>query len=344
MATLKVGIMGLGPGGMRVAQVLLDSTWCELVAVCSSKPHRIENFTKAHPTVTAHNDSRSMVVATPLDALFAATPPFRRNSYLSQAAERRIPVWMLTPAARRFEEALEWVDRFEQADCPIAVVRSWGVEPGLQPDALDLASLGRFFFARGSVMLPWDENLDWRGDSERAGGGVLLYEAYGMVDTLVQILGLPDTVYASMAGVSRPGTRFPYDTEDTACVVLRFAGGAMATLSACWTSGPRCQTLELHAVNGSVHILDDEVIVYDRPGERVVQRQVRPADPLRSQIDGFLSEVATSPRRVRSTLRQHLSTVAVMDAAYLSARTGQPESPGKLLTVHDVDGARTTGR
>ena len=51
-----------------------------------------------------------------------------------------------------------------------------------------------------------------------------------MIDTLVQIMGLPSNVYARIAGVSRPGTRFPYDTEDTAALLCQFAGGGIASL------------------------------------------------------------------------------------------------------------------
>jgi len=336
VGVMKVGLIGLGRGGGRVAQTLLASSWCELIAVGSPKSKRIEQFTEEHPGIATYDDFRSMIVANPLDALFVAVPPYMRSKYLALAADRAIPVWMITPAARRFDEAIELLTRFDRAECPIVVSRSWGIEPAMQPDGLGLDTLGRFFFARGNVTLCWDEDFDWRGDSQRAGGGVLLYRAYPMIDAIVQAMGMPSTVYAKMAGVSRPGGRFPYDTEDTAGLICHFSGGGIAVISACWTAGPPNISLDLHATNGAIHVDVQQVIVRDRPGETELSRQPRPPNPLQPQIEGFLSELAASPRRIRATLRQHLPTIAVIEAVYLSARNGQPESPGTIFEIHDV--------
>jgi len=62
------------------------------------------------------------------------------------------------------------------------------------------------------------------------------------------------------------------------------------------------------------------------------------------QIDDFLSRLQTNPRSVRSQLPQHLATMAVLEAAYLSARTGQPESPSAIFEMHDVEEETTPAR
>lgn len=336
MAALKVGLMGLGRGGQRVAEVLLHSSWCELVAVGSSKPERIDLFTSRYPGIATYNDFRLLIVSSTLDALFVAAPPYLRSKYLALAAERGVPVWMLPPPARKFQEALEILRPFESAGCPIVVSRSWGIEPGLQWDALGLDRIGRFFLGRANVMMCREEDLDWRGDLQRAGGGVLLDRAYPIVDCLVQGMGMPSTVYARTSGGLRSGDRSSYDTEDTAGLVCQFAHGGLAVLSACWTAGPAQESLDLHGADGAVHIDAREVVVGDRTGQTEVSRQSRPENVFRPQIEDFLSELASSPRRMRSTLRQHLPTLALIEAAYLSARTGQPESLATIFDIHDV--------
>jgi predicted dehydrogenase len=337
MASLKVGLMGLGAGGRRVADALMTSSWCELVAVASQQTRRIEEFTEAHPGIAAFDDFRSLIVSNPLDALFVAVPPFLRVKYLALAAERSLPVWMLTPAARRLDEALEILGKFESAGCPIVVSRDWGIEPALQAEALSLDRAGTFFLARGHVMLCLPEDLDWRGDSHRAAGGVLLYQGYRLIDTLVQAMGTPTTVYAVAAGVSRPGGRFPYDTEDTAAIVCQFPGGGAGVISACWTAGPPQMFLHLQGAQQSIQIDADQVVVRDRSGQEEISRQDRPANPLQCQIEEFLSSLCSSPRRMEATLRRHLPTMGVIQAAYLSARTGQPESPGALFEMHHIE-------
>lgn len=336
MEPLKVGLMGLGRGGRALADVLLGSSWCKLVAVASIHSKRIEQFRNEHPGIAMHDDFRSLIVSSPLDALFVAVPPFLRGSYLSLAAERHMPVFMLTPAARRFDEALALVEAFEEADCPIAVSQCWDVEPGLHVDALGIEQAGKFFLARGSVTANLDDDFDWRGDSRRAGGGVLLYQAYGLLDVLVQVMGLPSTVYAVASNISRPGTRFQYDTEDTAVLTCRYPSGALATISACWTTGPADWSIELFGTGGSLRVDTQFALMRDRTGQQETSRLARSADPLAVQVNEFLSTICSSPRSLRGTLREHLPVVATIESAYLSARTGQPESPGTIFKIHDV--------
>ena len=328
--------MGLGRGGRALADALLASTWCRLIAVGSVHSKRIEQFAEQHPGIAVHNDFRSLVVSSTLDALFVAVPPFLRTSYLPMAADRKLPVYMLTPAARRFDEALTVLQAFETADCPIVVSRAWGIEPALQPDALGLDQAGRFILARGNATCCMEDNLDWRGDSQRAGGGVLLDRAYGLIDILMQVLGIPSTVYATVAGTSTSGTRFPHDTEDIAALVCRYSNGALATITACWATGPADCSMDLYGTAGSLHIGLDCVVMTDRAGEHELLRHARPANPLGPQVNEFLSTLCSNPRNLRGTLRQHLPAMATIQAAYLSARTGQPESPGTIFKMHNV--------
>ncbi|MBI4580865.1 MAG: Gfo/Idh/MocA family oxidoreductase [Planctomycetes bacterium] len=336
MEPVRVGLMGLGRGGRLLAEAILASSWCKLVAVASVHSDRVERFGEDHPGIVTHDDFRSLIVSSPTEALFVAVPPFLRVNYLPLAAERGLPVFMLTPAARRFDEALALLGPFEAAGCPIVVSRAWGVEPALHPDSLGLDQVGRFFLARANAAACLEENFDWRGDSQRAGGGVLLYHAYGLIDVIVQAMGTPSTVYAALSGISRPGTRFPYDTEDTAAVVCRYANGALATVSASWTTGPADWSVDLCGTGGSIHVDAGNVALRDRTGERDLARHARSVNPLAVQVDEFLSTVCSNPRNLRGTLRQHLPVVATIQAAYLSARTGQPESPGTIFAMHNV--------
>lgn len=336
MEPLKVGLIGLGRGGLQLAKALHASAWCRLVAVASVHSKRIELFQEKYPGIAAHNDFRSLIVSSPLDALFVAVPPYLRATYLPMAAERKIPVYTLLPAARRFDEALAMLEPFEAAGCPLVVSRAWGIEPAMHPDALGIEQAGKFFLARANVTLCLEENFDWRGDSQRAGGGVLLYGAYELIDVLIQAMGMPSSVYAVCAGISRPGTHFPYDTEDTAAVVCRYTNGAVATINASWTTGPADWSIDLYGTTGSVHVNATTTYLRDRSGEQELARHERPANTLAVQVEEFLSTLRSNPRNLKGTLRQHLPAVATIQAAYLSARTGQPESPGTLFEMHRV--------
>jgi predicted dehydrogenase len=336
METIKVGLIGLGRGGQQLAEALLKSAWCELVAVGSPKSKRLERFAEEHPAVIPYDDFRLLVVEQRLDALFVAVPPFLRPNILKQAASRSVPVWMLSPPGRNVEEMLHINKMFERANCSLVVSRAWGNEPALQKDAVQLDQLGQFFLAHGKVLSCWEEDFGWRGDSHRAGGGVLLDQGYPIADTIIQAMGVPSSVYAVTSGRSRPGTHYPYDTEDTAAIICQYPSGGIAEVTACWTAGPSCWEIELFGVEGSLRIDKEQVINRDRAGD---QKRINPrrADNIfMSQIEDFFSQLGSGGNKARSNVRQHLPTMAVIDAAYLSARTGQPESPSTIYDMHDL--------
>jgi predicted dehydrogenase len=205
----------------------------------------------------------------------------------------------------------------------------------MQATSPGIDTLGRIFLARGNVMTCWSEDFDWRGDSRRAGGGVLLDRAYGLVDAVVAAMGVPGTVYAAMAGSSRPAGKFPYDTEDTAGVICQYADGGMAVFSACWTAGPDRWYLVLNGIDGSIRFEETRVQAYDRAGVPTIDEQQRSDDPFLPPIEDFLSQLHSNPRKIQGHLRTHLPTVATLEAAYLSARTGEQESPERILEVHE---------
>jgi predicted dehydrogenase len=333
---LKVGLMGLGRAGQQVAEVLLASSWCELVAVAARKSKRTEQFAEEHPTIDAYDDLRSLIVENALDALFVAIPPFLRTKYLAMAADKRIPVWLITPGARDFSEALQTVNAFKQAKCPIAVARSWGTEPALQADAINLEQNGSPFLARGTLTTLWEDDFDWRGDSVRAGGGVLLDRGYDMMDIIVQLMGIPSSVHMVAQNVSRPGNRYPYDTEDTAAVTCQFTGGGIAVVNACWTVGPDQWLLEVSGTGGTIRLERTRVVCRDRSGQDVRYQARRADNPFGHSIEDFLSSVRTKSKRIASPLQDHLPTLATIQAAYLSSRTGQPEYPSAIYEMHDV--------
>jgi hypothetical protein len=91
-----------------------------------------------------------------------------------------------------------------------------------------------------------------------------------------------------------------------------------------------------------MRIDDDGVVVCERSGQARLGAQVRSANSLGPQIEEFLTSLRSNPAEVRSTLREHLPTMAVIQAAYLSARTGQPESPGSILEMHHIQGTGKT--
>ena len=87
------------------------------------------------------------------------------------------------------------------------------------------------FAAGADLTCPACEAHDWRGDSRRAGGGVLLHGGYELVDAVVTLLGVPSEVYATLGFAVPPGEARPYDTEDAASMVCQYSDERTATIS-----------------------------------------------------------------------------------------------------------------
>lgn len=333
MGRLRVGLMGLGSGGSQLVEVLSSSARCDLVSVGAARPHRLERFSATYPGVSTYDDLRSMIVECPLDALFIALPPHLRSQYLPLAAERAIPVWALTPPGRSLAEAVETFSAFETAKCPLVVSR-WAPATAAQAH-LQVTSEKPFrpHFAQGRAMACVPESLDWRGDRSRAGGGALLHLGYPLVDAIVMCMGVPANVYAVAAGISRP-TAASYDTEDTASVVCQFGNGAIASIDACWTTAKPCCELTLSGEEKTYSFSSDGVTVTDNACQTTAEVVPVLRNVFATEVETFLAAVAGESEHRPAAQRGHLRALAVIEAAYLSVRTGEAESPASLLELH----------
>jgi len=280
---LRTGLIGLTGGAKPILDALRAEPRVQLVAVGDRDAETAARHAEALGA-EPYTDYRSLIVEHKLDALFVATPHFATHGHLKLAAGRGTPVWKQSPLARQFEEALMLVRTFERSGesgeaVPLVIARAWPAEPALERAGAILAELGRPFLIEGRVYTCRPEDLDWRGDSERAGAGVLLHEAYGLIDAVVHWFGPPTEVYAAARRVSRPLTRYPYDTDDTAVLVFKYTDGAMASFTCCWTSGPPLSQLAIRATAGTLVIEHDRVCVFDRAGESRCAPIPRAANP-----------------------------------------------------------------
>ncbi len=170
-----------------------------------------------------------------------------------------------------------------------------------------------------------DEPEGWRGDSLRAGGGVLLNGAYAQVDLLVTLLGLPESVYAVCSFARAPGETLNYDTEDTALVLMRWGSDCSAMLVARRGVIPGAWQITLVGTNDTLvwpaaDSSDDDEAGMGAHSAAGIARQIRSAAGI----------CETVVRRPDLRARDHLATLAVIEAAYLSAKTGAPEVPARL--------------
>ncbi len=330
---IKVGLIGVGGSGAEVLDALLACPGVELVAIADRDTKLTDS--KAHTLgIRGYDDSRSMMIEQPLEALFVTAPPHACGEILRLAASRRLPVWKQTPLARRFEQAIRLTQWFEQAGCPLVVAGGWRFEPAFRAVQGKIEQLGRFFLGRADVATCWPEQLGWRGDNERAGGGAILHVAYEAIDAVVALMGVPQEVLAATSRSARPDVAHAYDTEDTCVVVCRYAEAA-AAVTGCWSASPEGQTMSFHGPGGSLFFDATGVTIRSPQGRKIARRLRKSSNIYSAQIEAFVAGVVAG-EPLSSTAPEHLSAMAVVEAAYLSARTGEPESPDRLFRLEGL--------
>ena len=100
----------------------------------------------------------------------------------------------------------------------------------------------------------------WFFDAEQAGGGALIDMGVYAIANLVTLLGRVEAVSARMTTAAKPTS-----LEDTATLILEFAGGALATAETGWCDPARSSLLRVHGTAGKL-VQAGENIEYIRPG------------------------------------------------------------------------------
>ena len=327
MKSLRVGLLGLSGEGEAYLKALRANANVELVCAADADARRIADLAEGR-AIRTYEDCRSLIVGAtrePLDALFVALEPFQSVDLLPLAAERGMPVFHKPPFARSVDEGRCIARRFADVSAALVVARAWRFAPqsALSPAAAPSSDALR---AASVVVQTPDSAEGWRGHSARSGGGVLLNGAYEAVDELLCAFGVPESVYAECTMLARPGAVRKYDTEDIAAVTLRFAHERFAALFAVRgrsresSGAARVSTLPVAA--GS----DPAAAVCAAGATDATLRELR-SDAVAAAVAAFVDSLTGDAESLASTMLEHLRVLAVIEAAYLSAKTGAPESP-----------------
>lgn len=358
---LRVALAGAGDLGGKCLEALPQAGAWKLVAL-SDQSARIGEKAAAAAGVPFFRDHRLLLTQLRPDVLLVATPAGPALELVRLAAQLNVHVVKAAPLARTLDEAVSLVRATDGEGRTLTVLAPRRFNSAYRGLIQGAGLLGRVFLARAVQMFNWGGPFGWRGDQTSAGGGVLLEAGYEMIDLLVWALGVPEEVYAVTGRQGRPhmvqagGDVEPlgvYDTDDTAVATLRYSGGAAASVAVSWTAAPAMELVALHGQSGSAEARPTECIFRDSAG-KVLQRIAaddRPATVLAEQlrcVEQYLMGEAARARAAKaagaagesghapSSAREHLLTMAVIEAAYLSDRTGQPEHPARLLQTHGL--------
>jgi predicted dehydrogenase len=340
---LQVAVIGLGGFGRQALEATACCESVQLAAVADRDQSAAQNA--ASPSgARAYSDYRSCLAETRPDAVCLDVSPKAAAELIPACAQRGIHVWKSVPLARNLDDAVSMVRAMSDASLAFSVGTPRRFDECYRMAWKARKRIGQAFLARAHYLFNWGPDLGWRGDKESAGGGALIDLGYHPMDLLIWMLGLPEEVYGLSGIVSTPPDdnqlQAVYDTDDTAAAILRFANGCMASVVTTRRSGPVSEAICLHGLGGSIEATADSCLIRD-PDGNVIDRTESTSLPLDTsirQLEAFVQAASSTeePKRHPCSGWENLLTMAVMEAIYLSDRTGQPERPANLLGTRNL--------
>jgi predicted dehydrogenase len=178
-------------------------------------------------------------------------------------------------------------------------------------------SLGGWFDEKpGNVAETWR----WMADPKIAGVGAFGDLGTHSLDILMWVLGPVEAASAEVRVVTgRYGA-----CDETGTAMLRLKSGAVATLVAGWVDVANPVTLQIAGTEGHAIVFRDELYFESKAVAGSSMRQpvaVLPASPA-PPLAQWVEAVTGAPGQPLVTAREAAERVAVMEAAFASARTG----------------------
>jgi len=336
---LNAAILGLNEGGQLLLKAS-EGVDCLRIQAVADKDTILAEKIAGQYKCAAFDDYRQLIIQNQLDCLLVAAPMHSCDEYVRMAIKKKFNVLKMAPAARDFEEAAEFVRLAEEQQIQFAVANpSRYAHSYVELRKLMEEGQIEHIFLLTAFCNPGDHpQPGWRTDPKLAGGGVLLHDCYRMIDQVVLNFGMPQQVYSLNTNQAQDKQQRLYLTEDTAIITMKFSdtfiGNFITTRRA--ETGPKEGFLKLYSKDKILIVSDSQLTVSDGLG-RAIKKSKYDDDELACTTEvlkSFASSILSPGKnKLRSSGRENLKDMAVIESAYLSARTGFPEEPGRILQM-----------
>jgi UDP-N-acetyl-2-amino-2-deoxyglucuronate dehydrogenase len=340
-----LGIVGCGGAAVDVARAAASTPDLSVVAV-QDLDRRIADDLAGTTGALAHGSLASLLADERVDVVYVAVPhdllaPIARSALLAGRhvlVEKPMAITLeaiddLAAVAGSQERSLGVF--YELRSAPAAIAARTLVRDG---------AIGRITAVRIQTLIDkppeyWRTGLTgrsdspWRGQTARAGGGVVLMNASHQLDLVASITQLEVSAVMGMIGTLSATV----EVEDAAAAVLRFSNGAIGSLvaGAHVAGATNGETIEIDGSLGQLTLdpYAGRLALYlrrawrGRPSGRWLELEVGDGDPFVAALRSFVAAVRrnTQPATGAPEARAVLATV---QAIYRSAAEGRSIQPG----------------
>jgi predicted dehydrogenase len=340
---LKTAVLGLKDGGQVLLSIAAESQHFNIVAVAEKETEIAQETAKLYGCA-AFDDYRQFVIQNELDCVLVAAGMYSCEQHLRSAIKKKFNIFKLKPLARNFEEASELVRlaKAEGVNLSVAVPLRFSEVFAQLSSAIEKATVEQVSLVTAVCEYRREHRPAWYNDPNLAGGGVLLREGYEIVDLLTQVFGVPEQVYSLVTNTASDRQQRHALTEDSAVVTMKYGSDLCVNLVMTRAFGPQLEIENIRCVGKEkVLILSrDRIRLENRAGERLKQKRLTydANAAMKESLESFAMSILEPQEHVlQCSGQEQLKNMAVIEAAYLSSRTGMPEQPRRILALEEIE-------
>ena len=341
---LKTGVLGLTECGLELLEGAWQTGAFDIVAVAGDDPEQTKKIARKYEC-TGFDDYRQLVIHNQLDVLIVAAATHHCEEHIRTAMKKKINILKTCPPALDFEKTSELVSLAKKEQILFTVVNTSRFSGGFVKLAEYIQSegVGGFNLINIVCNVPsgdGDASDRWLSDPKLAGGGVILRNCYELIDQLTVNFGVPEKIYSLNTNCAPDKQQRLSITEDAAVMNMRFSDVLMGNLMASRIFGPNEETIRIYGKDKSLSVSAERFALCDNTG-RIVEKSTcedKKSDILAIMFKN-LAAALISPeiKLLWPDSNSILNTMAVIESAYLSAKTSMPEEPGRILDMIDTE-------
>lgn len=335
MTERKIGWAIIGCGRVvdrRVAPAIRRADGAELIGFCSRDLIRAGEFAGRHEARRAYGTIEEIFRDSDVEAVYIGTPNALHAAHAIACLEAGRNVLVEKPLALSAAEARRMSDTAQRAGRILSVMHQQRFHPANLHllRLLDDGALGRPLIIRAQIGIWYPPNGNWRLDRAVSGGGATIDLAPHAVDIALEVGGPVARVSAVCANLN-----FKYGVEDFCQMRLEFARGAIGLIEMSYCTHAYGGRLEVYGSRGTF-IADGSLqqaafyrTALRHEGDNSATETVEDSYPhvFADAIEDF-SDAIRDRRPPTVTIADAIDVMEIIDAAYESARTGTPMSPG----------------
>ncbi len=343
---LKTACLGLGRRAPQLLDLASSTGLYEIVSV-SDSGLAVAQQTAQKYNCTAFDDYRQFILQNDIDILIVAEPLYRCTEFVRVALNKKCHILKLIPTAANFEQAAELTNLAEKNNVKYITACPARFAPGFErlSDHLKTVDRRQLYFINicASTGSDFFQPIvsDAQADMKLAGGGVLLNDCFELLSLIIESFSLPQQVYALITNQNPDKKAKQYLGEDTVTASLAFSDGLIGTFLAAHLSGTTITVpVRICGAENNIAATPNRLTVTDRSGSIVAEHKypLRPEKCITEMfIDAGRALLEPDKYKLRNNLRLDLATMSLIETAYLSAKTGMPESPRKFFEISEKE-------